>query len=264
MLSLTEQIKGVSNKILATKEIPSDDLTEQQLRFLIGKVIAMCGIKDTPSKEIVGMILHAWSTNYSTRMNKHELSLAFELNMQGELEKKVEHFQCFSVEYFCDIINLYLQKKIQVNKAPKEVIEEPVINPLVEASIQTMKDMIEDRELVSEGKITGRTPIKTRLDLLNELFEVKIEDDVIAKYRELSVVTILSDLNKSRNAIRSDEMKFGRFVELSNQIERLKKGKLITEKDEALIQSEVCKLIYCNELMKWPEKEFIEHIESQL
>lgn len=265
--SLNSQIKGFHSKLLAVKDEPKIALTEQEFRLIILKVTAMHGIKESglPSKEIVGLCMKSWEEKFSMHMNKQELQLAFEMNINGDFIKKVEHYQQFSREFFCDVLLQYLQKKQEtISKSGQKVSIELQSEGREDFHIVLMKALIADRENISSGQdITIHCTVFDRLDMMEALFPITINESTIEAYRKNAVQTILGNLSKKKHEAQALR-KLGREIELTHQIARIKAQKLITENDESLIQAEVLKLIYCNQLMMWPENEFIQHIQSQL
>jgi hypothetical protein len=262
--SIAGTIRGIHQQIIEAKSKQSSELTAKELDRIALKVCAECGIKDTgiPSVEVIDLCLKSWEEKFKARMNKHELNLAFELNVNGDLEEKVHHYQCFSREYFCDVLNLYLKKKAEAVMKQVEGISNESLPP-VDISKSLMEDLISDRETVAKGEITNRSPLMSRFELLNELFDFPITEEQISKYRKVAVTEILARVSKDKHEARVNN-KFGKEIELANQLERLKSQKLLTEKDEATIQFEVNRLLYCNTLMMWSESEFVAHVQMNM
>lgn len=242
----------------------SKELTAEELDRIALKICVECGIKDSgiPSEEMVDMCLKSWQEHFSGQMNKAEIALAFDMNVNGEFSKKIEHFQCFSREYFCDVLNAYLTRKKQVlSSMPKEEDSEKVKVDFDLAKV-AMECLIFDRENISEGKLSESIPVKEKLEWLNSLFELDITEDQVKNYRKISTSLILTKTATERNEARVNR-KFGVEIEMANKVERLKSGTL-SDKDEAEIQHEVNKLIYGNALLIYSEFDFVNHIKGQI
>lgn len=252
------------NQIMAAKIQPQKSLTADDLDRLAIKICAETGIKNLPEAIIIDSCLKSWEDKFSSQMNQHELLLAFEMNINGDLLPKIEHYQCFSRDYFCAICNKYLEARqlsLQKNKKP-----EPDVKQLKEANHDylLMQDIIQDKLNVTEGKpITENFTIRERVNLLAEMFDVNVSEKQIEDYRTCAASTITASLAKKKHDARALN-KFGAEIELANQIARIKTGKLITDADENLIQSEVLRLVYCNSLCGWNQNEFVAHIESNM
>lgn len=196
-------------------------------------------------------------------MNKQELALAFEMNVNGDFEPKIEHFQCFSRDYFCSILNEYLKKKREANTRHREP-EDTSLLPSPDFQNNLMRALIHDRQNLASGTaITDTQTLSARLNLLSELFEVTYGEDTIQAYRIKAATEVIRELAKKKNEARGLQ-KFGREIELTNQIARIKAQKLITDQDEAKIQAEVMRMLYVDQLMRWNEAEFVQHVESQI
>jgi hypothetical protein len=262
--SIGGRIRSIHTQIQEAKSEQADELTAEELDRIALKVCVECGIKDAgiPSVEVIDLCLKSWQDKFQARMNKHELRLAFELNVNGDLKDKVNHYQCFSREYFCDVLNLYLQKKAEVNVTQPKTEEQSSLPP-ADMSRTLFEDLISDRETVAKGAISKRHTVMARLELMSEMFDVPISEEQISKYRAVAITEILGTVCKAKHEARVNK-KFGKEMELTHQIERLKSRKLLTEKDEALIQFEVTKLLYCNALMLYTESEFTSHVQQNM
>lgn len=263
--SIAGTIRTIHQQILAAHNEQSQELTAKELDRIALKICVECGIKDAgiPSEEMVDLCLKSWEEKFKGKMNKHELLLAFEMNVNGDLEVKVNHYQCFSREFFCDVLNLYLKKKLEVISREQKKPSDSLALKALDITRSVMEDLINDREIVKKGELSNRNSLTAKLEMLYELFDFPVTDEQISNYRGIVTTDILTRLSKERAEARVNE-KFGREIELANQIDRFKSKKLLTEKDEELIQYEVSKLLYCNTLLLWTEQEFIAHVNLNI
>lgn len=139
--SSTEQIKqwvAPIDRAIAEAELQppffsmGEQAVEKELRTSIGKVAAMHGIKDYPSREelllIKRMIFLTFKYN---RLNPAQFDQAFEFNLAGEFEETVKPFGIFSIEFMCTVLNYYTHRRdISVKERPKQL--PPHITPTPE------------------------------------------------------------------------------------------------------------------------------------
>lgn len=232
------------------------------------QVCVECGIKDSgiASEAVVDLCLKSWEDLFQGKMSVSELRLAFEMNVNGELEMmiggnlepRVNHYQCFSREFFCEVCRRYLIKKTEANvRVAPVTFEQAKALPLPDTEILLMEAIIHDRQHLNE---LTPYPVIKKLDMLSQMFEFDINEKQIEKYRKVSIGKLITDTANARAAARVNK-KFGAEIEAANKVERLKHGPL-SNKDEAEIQFEVNTLIYGNALMLWTEAEFVKHVED--
>lgn len=265
-ISLTGKINNAFALINAKKQIEKTGISLDELRIIIARVIAACGIKEIPSQEIVNLCLQMFNDKFAISMNKHEVALAFDLNIRGDFDKKIEHYQCFSVEYFCDVLNEYRKKKIAA-KAYEEKLEEE--KKVVDVSNQILQAIIDDFIAHhSKQEMRFNFPILIKIETLDKLFDVDASVENIENLRPIAAVNVWRQLAKKKHESASLK-KFGAEVSLQHQIARIKANKLITNEDENLIQVEVNHLLYCQVFDKYKSKniadsKFITHIKNQI
>lgn len=268
MTSLAAKVNSAFALINEKKKIEKTGISIEELRIIIGRVIALCGIKETPSQEIASTCLRMFEEKFAISMNKHELALAFDLNIRGDLEKKVEHYQCFSVEYFCEVLNEYRKKKIQA-KAHEEKKEEEKIAP-TDVSKEILQNIVDDYvSHHTKEKSEIKFPISFRLEMLSKMFDVDTSVENIEKLRAIAANNVWQCLAKEKHKSESLK-KFGQVVSFQHQIARIKSQKLITNDDENMIQVEVSHLLYRQVFDTYkPNKEiqkstFITHIKNHI
>lgn len=199
-------------------------------------------------------------------MNLQEMKLAFEMNVNGDFPNKVEHYQAFSRDYFCNVLNRYIQQKqvvlMKEAKMPKN--EHQSIAPPDNYSEKILLDIIQDRINSGSGSpLTESVPIATRFEMLCSMFEVNYGEKTIAGYRINACDELLRELTKKKNEAKALN-KYGLELEITNQIARIKAQKLITEADEAMIEAKVLRLLYANVILHWPEMEFVNHVKESI
>ena len=122
--SLISKLNRVNQQILLAKESDEGVLGKMEFKKLVVRVVAMHGIKELPSKEIMALCYDSWLSKFSLQMKVQELHLAFEMNVNGDfnikekgevVSRKVNHYQCFSREFFCDVLNQYLSERDAVS-----------------------------------------------------------------------------------------------------------------------------------------------------
>lgn len=238
----------------------------------------MHGIKGTPSDEIVGLCMKGWIDKYQLHMNKQELQLAFDLNILGELPKKVEHYQCFSLEFFANVCNEYLEQKKHVNQKAQQLQQQQprAALPPVDMTRQLITAILADFKLICtdtpvEGYNYQQYHISGRLEMLGQLVEITLNEPQIADLRERAKTLVLNRL-RAKKAALNPQSKIGAIVNLTNQIARLKTGKLLTQDDESAIQLEVTELLYFQTLLLYKPSnistidtcKFVQHLNNTL
>lgn len=262
--SLSSNLSGLHGKILHAKESTGSVLTKLELKQLAVRITGMHGIKELPSKEIMALCYDSWLTKFSQKMNKEELYLAFEMNVNGDFEFKlngeihhrINHYQCFSREFFCDVLNQYLKEKVLVNKRisdlrnadDKKALSPPDPTPRIfEAIIADYKDFHEQGYDVFSMDKPFEThklfPTAVKLDLLNMIYDINISEKNIIKLREHAKNIVIRNLTKKKNMFAYNK-RFGVVVSVEHQLARVKAGKLLNQQDEDLIQAEVSRLLY--------------------
>ena len=185
-------------------------------------------------------------------MNQKELELAFELNLSGDIER-VNHYQCFSVEFFCDVLNKYLQKKAEAIAKSTQQLAEPKPEAPVNMTPKMLANILKDFETLNHPDATVRDQLLSgsfatvsKLNLLSKIIEIDISETRITDLREKARWNLVRELSAKKAKL--NENKFGAAVSLGHQIARLKAGKLITQTDEDHLQTEVTRLIYIQTL----------------
>lgn len=257
--SLTQKVQGISNKILHAKQAEKYEVTEEEMRRQIGLVCISSGIKELPAGEVILLCLKFWLDKYAVRLSPKELQLAFELNLCGDLHQKVNHYQCFSVEFFCQVLNTYLETKAAVNiKLQQQQQPEPVALQKPDVKPHIIDDIIADYRAVhcpDQYTPTNAFALRYKLNTLATLVEIDLNEDLVANLREKARASILQQLSKQKNSIYNVQEKFGQVASLTHQIARLKSGKLLTDEDENRLQAETNYLLYLHTLKQYPPEE---------
>ena len=123
--SLEDKFVPIHKQILIARVADKKELTIEALRKVHFKVATMHGI-DFPDATTDNLCLDLWHKKYKFQMNQKELELAFDLNMTGDLgDKKImpTSFQFFTVDFFTNVLNAYLSKKIQTSKKQQEELD---------------------------------------------------------------------------------------------------------------------------------------------
>jgi hypothetical protein len=293
--SLISKLSLVHQDIVNTVKKEDDALTKVELKTLVVRVVAQHGIKELPAKEIMALCFESWNSRFVTKMNKKELFLAFEMNVNGdfnfkengEVKRRVNHYNNFSREFFCDVLNQYLsEKEVAHGKyaalrlaEEKEQAAVPVNAP--DVTVEILRALIQDfKAYHTEGlsyshpensfHTSSGFPTDTKLEMLGELFDIDISEDKLTGLRELAARRLIRSLIKKRAEIPTSKM--GAALEISHQIARIKTGKLITDKDEILLQG-IVKQLLCMQVfdnMK-PERDvpiedsvFVMHIKENI
>jgi hypothetical protein len=248
--SLTGKLTGINNKIAFAKELPKKELSLSELRRQISIICVTCGIKDLPEEEVVLLCLKMWKDKYCLRMNLKEMELAFELNLSGDLDEKVNHYLCFSVEFFCSVLNRYLEKKAIL--AARQQLPEPEQEKQSLSTNDILQEIIADfKALVTETEYQNHFPLAARLNLLAQLVEIDVTEKTIQQLRVTAKGNIIRQLCSKRAMLQHNENKFGAILSYGHQIARLEAGTLLTTEDENRLQAEVSMLLYQNTLLHW-------------
>lgn len=266
--SIGGKITAMHQKIAVAKTQTTQKLTPAELDRIMLQVCVECGIKDTgiASEEVVDLCFKSWEELFEAKMNVHELRLAFEMNVNGELEMpvgnaiepRVNHYQCFSREFFCEVCRRYLIKKTEANKRiPTVVAENTPALGAVSNDLLLMEALINDRQDICK---MSPLPVHSKLEMLNQMFDFEVTEKQIDNYRKVAIGKLITEAAKER-AVAKANNRFGEDVNATHRITRLNKGPL-TPKDEADIQFEVLQLIYGNVIMLWTEIEFVKHVED--
>jgi hypothetical protein len=265
------------------KSEPSHLLTIEELDIIVFKVCAESGIKELPNAAMVDLCLKSWNDKFASQMNKAELSLAFEMNINGdfniksggEQRSRINHYQCFSREYFCDVLNQYLQEKAEANKKISQLRsqEEELALPKPDVIPEIFEAIISDYvsfhqggyELFSTERefVTHlRFPTTTKLKLLSEIYEISLTTENIVNLRDQAGLRLIKELNKRKNR---SALSYGALVSISHQIARIKSGKLLTQQDEAEVQAHVDRLLYTQSLSSIPpDADFVSHVRENI
>ena len=249
--TLTATLTGVNQKIAFAKDHPKNDLKAADLSRLAGIWCISHGIKDLPAKEVILLCLKFWNEKYSTRLNQKEIELAFELNISGDIEK-VNHYNCFSVEFFCSVLNNFLVKKAEfITQQSKVAIEGTSPIDVTEA---IFADIIHDFKILVDtpDKVElpiGQFALKAKLEYLSKIVEIDLSEARMVDLREKGRWILVRELMAKKTALPPE--KFGASISYSHAIARIKQGKLITQADEDNLQYQVSCLLYRFELLKW-------------
>lgn len=260
--STVNQLPKVHEKIIqsANEKINGFDL--RSFKVAVGKIITAHGMTNIPDQLLAEMLFSCYQEKYSDKINPKEFELAFFLHVQGDLPKKFNHFQMFSVEWMCDVLNCYLGKKGEVVtenwriSPPEETPALPVadLNSLILSQLQKDFENKESEDIFSSG-----FDVKTKLEAVNEIWGIDMKTEVVIQFRMEAFKRILKRLKEERHVAKVNS-KFGIETDLNFKIARLESGHGLTEKDEAVIQTEVMKLIYGNFLKNVSVADFNEGI----
>ncbi len=281
--SLQGKVATVSNKIAFAKSVEKKELAVEELRKLIGLMCVSHGIKELPDGASVLIMLKTWNEKFSAFMNQQELQLAFELNMVGDLRHefndkqidRIEHYQCFSVEFFAGVCNAYLKKRSEINTKIVPAEEKQEALPQGNIAKTVLEAILYDFMALHGSNPTGNTsrlPMALKVEYLNIITTIKTTVENIARLRPIAVSNVIRSLSAKRNNINHREMKFGAVTAITHQIARLTTDKLITQGDEDLIQAEVSSLLYFETLESWSplknepieECEFVKHVKENI
>jgi len=280
--SQSSKIQGIQNKIISAQETGKNELTVKELAVIAAKVCTECGIKkeNFPDEIMLQMCLKSWNERFKatedkkkTGMSVQEIILAFEMNINGELEavvggklrKKIEHFHCFSREYFCDVLGAYLDKKKDTLKylaAPPQ--EENKQLPPADSERLVLEAIIADyKSWNAEGILIPNLPMRAKFEALLQMFDMPVTEITIIKLRERAAANIIS--RNAQERLKLDpEKNIGKYNDLLHQSSRLKSGKLLNDKDEQQIRYEVDFLIYTDCFTIYKAAEFEQHVRDNI
>ncbi|MDB5281142.1 MAG: hypothetical protein JWO06_217 [Bacteroidota bacterium] len=230
-------------------------LSSEELLRQVGIICVSCGIKDLPPKPILLLCLKFWNERYASQLNPKELELAFELNLCGEYgNDKVNHYQVFSVEFFCSVLNKYLDKKAQVLSTATKALPETNLLNQPDMKEQLLNDILKDFK-TSNTDATVKDEqqvfnISAKLNLLSKIFKIDISESSITELREKARWLLVRQLVAKKTALNNRPNKFGAVTSITHQLTRLKTGKLLTESDEDQLQYEVNRLLYIQTLLQ--------------
>ena len=245
--------------------------------YIIARVAVSCGLKEEnlPSSEISLMCAEKYQMKYAKQMNKQEAILAFDLNIQGDLNKKIEHYQQFTVEFFCSVLNAYLEKRQQVvmeNSRKTELAKESAEKKNMDAEI--MQDIIADyvhfyTHELGEAR-QGAFALSMKMEIANLLFDFDLSEENIKALREKAKNEVLREEAKKKYASNINK-KFGAEVAAVHRISRIKENKLLTVEDEKIIQHKVNSMLYAQIMETYKPKDiekildsaFVVHIKNQ-
>ncbi len=200
-------------------------------------------------------------------MTKHEMYLAFEMNVNGDYNVKagtetlsrINHYQCFSVEFFCDVLNQYLKERVSFNKKmeqEKERQKEEATKklPAPDLTVQLFEMLLTDYKKYHTEQVDLFSPdnnfethigftTAAKLELVNELYNISLDEDNIAKLREHAKRIVIRMLHNKKRGYDKRKL-FGVVVSIEHQVSRLKTGKLLNIEDESMIQQQVTRLLY--------------------
>ena len=283
---------------MLAKESGEAELGKLEFKKLVLRVVAMHGIKELPAKVIMALCYESWLTKFAPQMTVAELHLAFEMNVNGdfsikgsggEIIHKVNHFQCFSREFFCDVLNQYLSERVQTNKQIdklKKEFDEQEQKKLLppDVTLMTFEAIMEDyKEFHGQGyeafsptkefDTAKNYPTSSKLELLYQVYDINISEENVDMLRGRAKDFVLRALHKKKEykGKGSDkERVFGMTISIEHQISRIKEGKLLNIEDEILIQAYVNRLLYMQIIsLEKPDAEieessFIKHIKENI
>lgn len=123
---------------------------EKNLGTLILTICTISGINNPPdeimSKEIKSFIL----SDYRYRnLTATEFKKAFDFNLRGEYKEKIKHFNLFSVDYMCEVLNSFLNKK--------QKISESIIRPATDTPPPTEQEKLRSHREAKQAIINDYT-----------------------------------------------------------------------------------------------------------
>ena len=288
-ISWGKKLGRLNSQIVEAHQKENTALTIEELRMIFAKVSVMHGLKALPDDMTTQLCLTSWEDKYAPIMNKQELNLAFLMNVNGDYsietnsgyEQRVNHYQCFSVEFFCSVLNQYTKEKdralVKLRQVQKANETETVAPPDMTEDI--FLAIIEDYIEYHKGKFvyyshdrqfeTHKTfNTLAKLELLSAIFSLELSEANIIKLRGYSQGITLADLRAKKATATSK----GAILSLANQITRIKTAKMILKEDEDLIQVGVKRLLYLQvidsykpvEGQKKSENEFIRHVKENI
>lgn len=249
---------------------PDEPIDLEDWRKRIAMVCTGHGIKRDgwPAPLEQQIIINAWTEKFSKRMTYDELWRAFDMNLRGDLTEDIQHFQCFSYEFFCKVCNLYMRDRSINNIKNKGSQEKTTLAiPAPKEQDQTnsiMQNIIDDymkfyRMEDTMDYLIG-WPLHVKLNFAMLMFDVNINE---AHTMSRAMAMVVSEL-KSRIAGAKGQNRIGLEVECSNQIERIEARKL-TDKDIRVIRGVYDRLVYEQIFIQFPDEQvFIDHVKSNM
>lgn len=105
--------------LTGTRFVNMDEASyDKYFRQSIGYACVFCGIKEAPDSLVLTGLKKVF--NHYHYITPDEFQLAFELNLHGEYEKKIEHYQQFSADFMASIFQAYRSRKVAALKAFKQ------------------------------------------------------------------------------------------------------------------------------------------------
>lgn len=248
-------------EIIETSET-NQEFQISDFRKIVMKIITAHGIVNLPEEILFSLLTETYLKKYASKINLKEFELAFQLHVVGDLGQKFNHFQMFSVEWMCDILNLYLKKKneaeIKLRGIERDVPKEL---PILDMFQETLNEIVRDYELLQDD-LTGinYVRIKDKLEAVCQIFGLEITVEILIEKRESAFKAIIKRLIAERHEYTLAD-KFGQKTDVSFKLARFKAGKGLTENDEALIQQECLKQIYFDMLRSLESDYFYEGIK---
>lgn len=293
--SAVSKLDSVTRSIVTTSQNKSV-LTIEGLRDVTAGVVTLHGLKDVPDQITMALCFKAWEDKFSFRMNKQELTLAFEMNVRGdftiERNGKIEHsiniFQCFTVEFFCSVLNQYLTEKDTAVKKVRALEKREEQNaPLTkqpDLTIDIFEAIVDDYKAYHLGGYVYTSPDKqfpthnkfptnSKFTLLGEIYDMDISERNVIKLREVAQRILLRELQRKKQTLpKINEAHGGAELSLVHQIARIKAGKLINKEDEDLIQIHVKRLLYLQLIDAYKlhdgqiidDNEFVKHVKENM
>lgn len=245
-------------EIIETSET-NQEFQISDFRKIVMKIITAHGIVNLPEEILFSLLTETYLKKYAPKINLKEFELAFQLHVVGDLGQKFNHFQMFSVEWMCDILNLYLKKKneaeIKLRGIEREVPKEL---PILDMFQETLDEIVRDYE--SADELTHYVRIKDKLEAVCQIFGIEITVEILIEKRESAFKAIIKRLIAERHEYTLAD-KFGQKTDVSFKLARFKAAKGLTENDEALIQQECLKKIYFDMLRSLESDYFYEGIK---
>lgn len=255
------ELDYAARKIAEAKFTEAPALTQQQFRRSVARVITACAIKQLPDELLATLCYNLYVKKYAAQLSLTEFDLAFELNLTGDLTPKAEHYQVFSAEFMCTVLNTYLLKRRQANATMHRLQSsqpQPMALPPADNSAQLLAQLKQDYQNYHAGTDTtflqGFTP-KLKLQTLQQLYAKQPTEAETEQLHQLAVKNLIRNLSNQRLSLRGQ--KFGRGIDITNTITRLKQGTNLTPTDRAHLRAELTRLqiIQLFDGGKWEELE---------
>lgn len=148
--SLTSLEKHLVDDLQAPKVVNTEAHTWRQL---IAQACVTNGIKDLPSDIEVDLLLKSFENNKFTGITLNSFNLAFYLNAMGTEWERIDHYNCFSVAFMCDVLNKYLEFKSKSWQELNKAIKQPEALPKeVNTEIDLRQWLESDIKRYAEGK----------------------------------------------------------------------------------------------------------------